>query len=642
MKPLYIILTVLITFNVLATTSITDPKPPPTATTFGKLPAFELLALSPSGQRLAYRDTRQEQDLLLVREMKTGKMISAASIAGANPNNLFFIDEERIILQATENARLPGFRGRYDFGAAFVLNTQTNRVHQLLIPGKGIYPGQFRLGRIVGISEDKKSAYMPAWQTPRTYSLFKVNLEKPRKPYIYQRGTSDTVNFFLNTRQQVIARERYNNDHDLHSIEARKNNQWVEIFRQETPYTTKGFRGVTPDGNKLVFRAQNADNGRWAYYTLSLSDGTISDPLFSHAYKDVEAMIIGLDQIVHGVRYSGFYPSYEFFDEKLNVRMRSLRRALPNQAIWIRDFSDDWNTLTLYVEGGNNSGQYLIYHQGKLQHIAHTRPDIGPEAVSPVQITDFDARDKHVIPTLLTLPQNVEHTNLPAILMPHGGPESYDRAGFDYMAQYFASQGYVVIQPQFRGSTGFGEAHRQAGRGEWGRKMQHDLTDAVAAFSQQGLINPERVCIVGASYGGYAALAGAVFTPDRYQCAVSINGVSDVEAMLKTDKRDYGTNHWVVAYWSSLLAKGKVNNDHLADISPINHTAAIKTPILLIHGEQDEVVDISQSEAMFSELRAEKKSVQFIRLKKGNHYLSKGKNRVQALEAIAEFVETHL
>ena len=119
--------------------------------------------------------------------------------------------------------------------------------------------------------------------------------------------------------------------------------------------------------------------------------------------------------------------------------------------------------------------------------------------------------------------------------MPHGGPASFDRADFDWKAQFFASRGYVVLQPQFRGSTGFGADHQAAGDGEWGRKMQDDLDDGVAFLVGQEIVDPERICIVGSSYGGYAALAAGAFSPDLYSCHVSINGVSDIRAMLRDD-----------------------------------------------------------------------------------------------------------
>ena len=156
------------------------------------------------------------------------------------------------------------------------------------------------------------------------------------------------------------------------------------------------------------------------------------------------------------------------------------------------------------------------------------------------------------------------------------------------------------------------------------------------------MVDKDRVCIVGASYGGYAALAGAVFTPDLYKCVVSINGVSDVQQMLNTEEREYGKNHWVVSYWQDVIAKGDVNVDHLKQISPINFVDRVQVPVLFIHGELDDVVPISQSENMFDELDDANKNVKFIELHGGDHHLSTSKNRLKTLKAIDRFIKKHL
>jgi dipeptidyl aminopeptidase/acylaminoacyl peptidase len=150
------------------------------------------------------------------------------------------------------------------------------------------------------------------------------------------------------------------------------------------------------------------------------------------------------------------------------------------------------------------------------------------------------------------------------------------------------------------------------------------------------------VCIVGASYGGYSALAGAAFSPNIYQCAVLINGVADVERMLKKDKMKYGSDHWVVSYWEEVLKNGEFSEDHLAQISPINHIDKIETPVLLIHGEYDQIVPLEQSEDMFDALEDADKTVQFVELDEGTHHLSKGENRMKALKSIDAFLTKYL
>jgi dipeptidyl aminopeptidase/acylaminoacyl peptidase len=228
------------------------------------------------------------------------------------------------------------------------------------------------------------------------------------------------------------------------------------------------------------------------------------------------------------------------------------------------------------------------------------------------------------------------------VILPHGGPESYDRIGFDWLAQAIASHGFLVIQPQFRGSKGFGLEHTRAGHGEWGKKMQDDLSDSVAYLANKGIIDADKVCIVGASYGGYAALAGGAFTPELYKCVVSVNGVSDLNKMLSSSDYYNSRGHWVVSYWEKQLANGETDKKALAAVSPLNFADNFTAPTLLIHGENDHVVRIQQSETMHSKLKSSNKDVKFITIKDENHHLATHAGRTQALNEIMSFLDTHI
>lgn len=606
---------------------------------YGKLPSKSMLVLSPSAERMAYRDTSNNKDLMIVIDLEKRSILAAIDVSTVKPDSVYFIDDNTLVFVVSSNKHIRGYKGRHDISVAYAYNLTSKKMHQLLTPGLGIYKGQTQLGNIIGISPDNKFAYMPAYKNLGSYNLYKVNLDKKRNPRIYRRGTSDTIDFFLGKNGEVLARERYNNTNDLHSIEALIDDEWKVIFKEKTSYRTKSFDGLTPDRKSLVMISQDGKHGRWSYYTMSLVDGNISGPIFSHEEKDIEHVLTDIQRVVHGVQYSGFTATYEFFDEKLNARMRGLKKALPHNTFRINDYTPDWKSMVFYMEGEQSSGDYVLYQKGALSMLATARPDIPPQSVHPISEYSFKSRDGLTIPTLITTPIGLTAKNLPAIMLPHGGPESYDKLGFDWLTQYFASQGYLVIQPQFRGSKGFGSEHLLKGRGEWGRKMQDDLTDAVKDLAEKGMIDINRVCIVGASYGGYAALAGATFTPDLYKCVVSINGVSNVEEMLRTEKRDYGSDHWVVSYWQDVISKGDVKEDHLEQISPINYVNNVNVPILLIHGVQDQTVPLRQSEDMYDELEDANKNVTFIELEKGDHQLSQAKNRLKALKAIDKFIK---
>lgn len=198
------------------------------------------------------------------------------------------------------------------------------------------------------------------------------------------------------------------------------------------------------------------------------------------------------------------------------------------------------------------------------------------------------------------------------------------------------------MQPQFRGSSGFGTNHVIAGRGEWGKKMQTDLLDGVKAMAAQGLVDEKKVCIVGWSYGGYAALAGGAFNSSDYRCVVAVNGVSDLNRMIKTEKREKNRNIDVYAYWNQVIKNGALTEEELDAISPIKHAANFRVPTLIIYSSDDEIVLPDQSKKMIKALKKAGKSVEVLKIKKEGHSFVEEKNRQKTLESIIAFLKKTL
>jgi dipeptidyl aminopeptidase/acylaminoacyl peptidase len=227
-----------------------------------------------------------------------------------------------------------------------------------------------------------------------------------------------------------------------------------------------------------------------------------------------------------------------------------------------------------------------------------------------------------MINAYVTHPANKKHQSAPLIVLPHGGPEVRDIYGFDPMVQFLTSRGYRVFQPNFRGSAGYGKAFAQAGYGQWGGLMQDDITDGVNHLIKTGKAKHGNICIAGVSYGGYAALMGAVKTSELYQCAVSINGIADLKAMIDYDKDLYGKDSDVYAYVKKLMGDPKRDADRIKATSPLTHAANINTPLLLIHGAKDKVVPVKQSQALSTALKANGKAVKYVELEGVNHSLN--------------------
>ena len=241
----------------------------------------------------------------------------------------------------------------------------------------------------------------------------------------------------------------------------------------------------------------------------------------------------------------------------------------------------------------------------------------------------------------LTLPPGRPDKDLPLVVLPHGGPAAADSNRFDWWAQALAAEGYAVVQPNYRGSA-VTEKLETAGYGEWGRRMQTDLSDAVRYLAQRGTIDPKRVCIVGASYGGYAALAGVTLDPGVYRCAVSVAGLGDLRRFLRwTNELQNKRDTLNMLYWDRFMGISGPDDPALQAISPVQHVAAVTAPVLLIHGSDDTVVPYQQSEMMADALKRAGKSVSLVTLKHEDHWLSRNDTRYQMLQATVEFLKAN-
>ena len=639
--------------------TIVSAQAKPTLKDYGSLPEIQSIAISPSGDLVAFRRVTSEFDRLSVISLSSHKQIAAVDVKGIQPQSIYFLSEEQLVLIASEYIKADSII-RYDVSTAFLYNLNDKSVRQLLIPGEEpVLKGQMGLGHLIGLSSDGKYAYMPAYSFTTIpgpdvtlkfdnadFSLLRVNLKEKKPPFIFSKGTKTTYDFFVDDKDNVLAQLSYDQKSNIRRVRARQNNEWIEIFKETIEVINeKVFVGVTPDFKSLVMLDTNEKTGRVAYYTMSLADGALSEPIFGRDDADIEQTLKSFQRVIYGVRYSGFNPSYQFFDPKLNQRMTDIATKFPEQSVSLDSFSNDWKHLVIHVEGSNSPSEYYLFSEGKEpQFLTSSRPTIKAEDLHPMGKVTFTSRDGLKIPTLLTIPKDKASAmkNLPTIIMPHGGPESHDTIRFNYEAQAFADNGYLVIQPQFRGSDGFGLKHFQAGLGEWGKKMQDDISDSVNFAVKKGITDPNRVCIVGTSYGGYAALAGGAFSPDLYKCIVAIAGVSNLKSMLSWEKMERGSESSSVSYWKRQFANGEIDNTALTAVSPVNFAENFKAPVLLIHGSRDKTVPIEQSEEMNSALKSAKKKVTYIELKGENHYLEESETRLKTLEATMKFVNANI
>jgi dipeptidyl aminopeptidase/acylaminoacyl peptidase len=334
----------------------------------------------------------------------------------------------------------------------------------------------------------------------------------------------------------------------------------------------------------------------------------------------------------------------DWLDPEIGAVHASLSRAFKDKDVELRGWSADRTRFVVRVTAPSSPGVWYLFDKTRkeLSPLGEEYPELKGAALGTTRWITYKARDGMEIPAYLTLPPGApaKGAKAPLIVLPHGGPGARDDYEFDFLPQFLASRGYAVLQPQFRGSWGFGKAFEDAGHGEWADKMQTDLLDGIAAAAATGDVDPARTCIVGASYGGYAALAGVAFHPENYRCAAAIAGVSDLGLLSVEQARLYGRDSGTMLEFRKML--GGAPSAKLLASSPVHQVAGIRAPILLIHGDKDTVVPIEQSLNMAQALKAAGKPVEMITLADENHYLTHAATRTQTLEALDAFLAKNL
>ncbi len=322
--------------------------------------------------------------------------------------------------------------------------------------------------------------------------------------------------------------------------------------------------------------------------------------------------------------------------------MKSIQATFADGAASLSSWSRDRSRILVYGEHNFDGGGYYLYRgRGEpLARIAMRYPELAQAQLGGQrQSITYRSRDGTTIPAYLTIPAVENAQNLPLVLLVHGGPHGVrENLSFDYWAAFLASRGYAVLQPNYRGSGGLGREWEWAGRRQWGGLMQTDVEDGVAALVRARIADPARVCIVGASYGGYAALAGATLTPDRYKCAASISGVSDLNEMLRETVAQDGRDSMSADYLRLSVGDPVADRDAIRAVSPVNLAERVRIPVLLVHGADDTVVPIAQSQRMHDRLVGAGKNVRFVRLQNDDHWLSDGPTRVQMLRELETFL----
>jgi dipeptidyl aminopeptidase/acylaminoacyl peptidase len=617
------------------------PGTPPPLDAYGELPQVEDAALSPDGTSIAsVTHTGGERRVIV---LKNNEVVLNASSGTTKVRAIEWADNDTVLLTNSATVPLFGFTAaKYEMNGTIILPLKPGGESGMVFAKnqaiakttRGRYGIRTIDGRTVGyfggIALDVEGS-QPRWRHGRS-TLYAVDLKTNRARVLAQPPAEDHYRDWLIDRSGNVAVI-------LDISEA------SGTWKINVPRGAELARGVDPTGNvsliafgkggaTAVYAIEDEDGAsRW--FEVPLAGGEAREILYD---TGIERLFVdrGSGDMI-GYRTQGETPRTVMDDPAHQSAITRIFKAFSGREAHLIDWTPDFAKVLVRTTGNKDSGTwYLVDVRAKrADPIGYERADIPPEQVGPISVVGYKAQDGLDMDGILTLPPGREAKNLPVILLPHGGPAAHDKAEFDWWAQAFASRGYAVFQPNFRGSTGRTDAFRHAGDGQWGRKMQTDISDGLTELARQGIVDPKRACIVGASYGGYAALAGVTLQQGLYRCVVSVAGVADLKLMYSTDIRESGDSKMLTKSLREQLGDPKLYDD----VSPRRFAARADAPVLLIHGKDDTVVGYKQSQVMADALKDARKPYEFVTLAGEDHWLSREETRKRMLSEAVRFVQ---
>lgn len=388
---------------------------------------------------------------------------------------------------------------------------------------------------------------------------------------------------------------------------------------------------------KTAVTYSNHEGFTWLY-ALDLTTFALGDKVVGVAGFDLDGATQNVNRDgLEGVSLTSTRPRTVWMSDHMATMQASLEKALGKDSNpRIISFSNDQKHMIVESGAADQAGlfHYFSAATGQLRPLALRNEALRMDRLGKVSTIKYKASDGVEIAAVLTVPRDRAAARLPLIVMPHGGPYGVrDSEAFDWWSQFLATRGYAVVQPNYRGSGGYGRGFEKLGEGQWGTRMQDDLNDVITHLAGTGLADPGRVCMVGGSYGGYAAMRAAQRDPARYRCAISYAGVSDLIGMKEYD-RGFLYGKLLRAYWKEVAPD-------LKSVSPLNFPEQFGTPILIMHGAKDKRVPIAQSRKLAERLKSAGKSVVYIEQPKGDHHFTREEDRVQFLQEMEAFLKLH-
>ena len=619
---------------------------------FFKLPQYGAMYLAPDGKRVAALSPVGGRQNLVVIDLKTRKATPVTGLEDRDVVLAGWINSRRLLYYT---GRLGEVETNQRGGGLFAVDMDGS-APRLVSPGSDERydaGGQtFRSLSIVRTLPDdsddlimEETVYAPNSQ-PQPGTLYRVNTRNGRKTAISlgKPATGDSEGWVVDSRG--VARVFTALDTKLRLqvfYRASADAAWAKIdeFDVDSPKAWSP-RAVAED-DKTLYVSSRPDGDRAAIFRFDPQTKKLGEVVARHPRVDLSNFERDHEGI-RGVRYNGDYPGSAWFDEDLARIQGIADKALPDNTNHL-DWSRDKSLVLITSFSDVMPSTFYLYDvkSAKMEWLAEGRPWIDPKKMSPMKPVHYAARDRLDIPAYLTVPRDGAGRKLPMVVMIHGGPYvEGDSWRWHPEVQFLASRGYVVLQPNYRGTTRYGAKHHRAGWKQWGLAMQDDITDGVKWAVDQGIADPDRICIYGASYGGYAAMMGAAKTPDLFKCAINYVGVTDLPLLVTARWSDTNQSDFGVAFNKRRVGEVGKDDERLRDTSPVNLASRIRIPVLMAYGGSDIRVVPEHGTRMRSALERVGNTPQWIMVDDERHGFRKLENQVMFYGAMEKFLERNI
>jgi dipeptidyl aminopeptidase/acylaminoacyl peptidase len=633
---------VLMTAVLLTSTAWAAKKVP--VEDFFKRSDFTSFQLSPDGKYLAAISPIGQRRNIAVIDLATRSAVAVTGMNHADVTGFMWANNDRLLYFMDKD-------GNEAFGI-FAVNKDGSRPKTLIEPPETQIRGGSRVIRTAGVINRLK--HEPEYvlvSVSRIYhdtviqDIKKMNILSGRASMV-ERNPGDIVGYLTNIEGDVIGAIEFKDGKRKVLYRNTPKDDWRTLIEFEE--SVGGFfpAWLSNDGSRMYVSSNVTPEGdirdKAAIYRYDLENNKIGELIFEHDVVDVGGVVASelMDEIVF-VTYNNEKPGRFYIDDEWEQMLTSIETAFGDRIASITSITEDEMKFVVTAWNSRNAATYYLYDRttNSMEELGAAYDWLDENDLGEMVPVSIEARDGLRLPAFLTLPPGSEGKKLPMVVNPHGGPRARDTWGFRPDVQLMANRGYAVLQVNFRGSTGYGQAFDKAGWMKWGLEMQDDITDSVQWAIDEGIADPNRICIYGGSYGGYATMAGITFTPDLYQCAINYVGVTDIELLFET----------MPAAWRRLLPEmkrtigdPKLDKKLLYDRSPINHVDKIKVPLFMAYGLRDPRVVIDHAYDLEKQLKRHEIDYELMVKKKEGHGYRKFENQVDFYSRLIDFLDENL